>query len=142
MVGFSAEDPNIRSAYVYQYNYGYPAKIRARICPSKWITRAAPATSWACSSITTSLQVIVNNPAGARKSGAQRANLSVSDLRRYRNVGKDIGNSNYNGMVATAKYQSRKGYFLQASYTVSHSIDDNSAFFGSTGEVSTVAERQ
>ena len=51
------------------------------------------------------------------------------------NVGKDIGNSNYNGMVATAKYVSHHGYFLQGSYTWSHSIDYNSAFFGSTGEL-------
>ena len=37
-------------------------------------------------------------------------------------------NSNYNGMVAVAKYQSRKGYFLQASYTLSKSLDYNSAY--------------
>jgi hypothetical protein len=42
-------------------------------------------------------------------------------------------------MVATAKYISRKGYFLQASYTWSHSIDDNSAFFGSSGELGVIS---
>ena len=28
-------------------------------------------------------------------------------------MGKSIGNSNYNGMVVTGKYQGRKGTFLQ-----------------------------
>src|SRR6202043_1972772 len=46
----------------------------------------------------------------------------------------------YNGMVAVAKYQSRRGYFLQASYTLSKSMDYNSAYFGSTGELSSVAD--
>jgi hypothetical protein len=43
-------------------------------------------------------------------------------------------------MLATAKYQSPRGYFLQASYVLSRSIDDNSAFFGSTGETGGVAD--
>jgi len=40
-----------------------------------------------------------------------------------------IGNSNYHGMVATAKYQGRRGDFLQASYTLGKSIDDCSASY-------------
>ena len=45
-------------------------------------------------------------------------------------------------MVLTLKYQSNRGYFLQASYTYSHSIDDASAFFGSSGSTGPDNSRQ
>ncbi len=54
-------------------------------------------------------------------------------------TGVDIGNSNYNSMVVTAKYQHR-GVFVQGSYVYGKSIDDGSAFFGSSGEQSGVAD--
>jgi hypothetical protein len=83
-------------------------------------------------------QVIVNNPS---LRGNQAPNVQIYPYPTFGSigVGKDIGNSNYNGMVATVKYQSRKGYFLQFAYTLSHSIDDNSAFFGSSGELSVIS---
>jgi len=49
-------------------------------------------------------------------------------------TGVNSGNSNYNAMVFTTKYQGRRGIFIQGSYTFSHSIDYASAYFGSTGE--------
>ena len=42
---------------------------------------------------------------------------------------QSIGNSNYNGMVATTKYQGRKGIFFQGSYTLGKSIDEGSASY-------------
>jgi hypothetical protein len=49
-------------------------------------------------------------------------------------TGVDIGNSNYNSAVVTARYQGRHGLYFEGSYTVGKSIDDGSSFFGSTGE--------
>jgi hypothetical protein len=137
LVGFSAEDPNIRSAYVYQYNMGIQRKLGQNF--------SLEADYQGSSGHDLGLyvdynqpQVIVNNPAVR---GNQAPNVQIYPYPTFAglSVGKDIGTSNYNGMVATAKYVSSKGYFLQASYTWSHSLDDNSAFFGSTGESSVIS---
>ncbi len=138
LVGFSAEDPNIRSAYLYQYNFGIQRRIHGNFSLELdymgsaghklglFIDQNQPT-------------VIVNNPA---KAGNQAPNQQIYPYPTFGSIGtgKDIGNSNYNGMVATAKYQSRRGYFLQAAYTLSKSIDYNSAYFGSSGEAGGVAD--
>lgn len=132
LLGFNAEDPNIRSAYLYQYNFGIQRRIgndfslevdyqgSAGHKLGLFIDQNQPA-------------VTVINPASR---GNQAPNIQTFPYPLFGGVGtgKDIGNSVYNGMVTTAKYQSRRGYFLQASYVLSKSIDDNSAFFGSSGE--------
>jgi hypothetical protein len=132
LVGFSAEDPNIRSAYLYQYNFGIQRRLGAEFSLEVdyqgsaghklglFIDQNQPA-------------VIVNDPT---KPGNTSPNRQVYPYPLFGSIGtgKDIGNSNYNGVVTTAKYVSRRGYFVQASYTYSKSIDYNSAFFGSTGE--------
>jgi len=137
LVGFSAEDPNIRSAYIYQYNFGIQRKI-AQNLSLELDYQGSTGHKLGLFLDYNQPQVIVNNPAVR---GNQAPNVQIYPYPTFSNVtvGKDIGNSNYNGMVATAKYISRKGYFLQASYTWSHSIDYNSAFFGSTGELSVVS---
>ncbi|HTS65417.1 MAG TPA: TonB-dependent receptor [Candidatus Acidoferrales bacterium] len=133
LVGFSAEDPNLRSAYIYQYNFGIQRRITTRLSLELdyqgstghklglFIDQNQPA-------------VIVNDPT---KPGNAAPNQQIYPYPTFGAVGtgKDVGNSNYNGMVSTLKYVGR-GYFIQASYTVSKSIDNNSAFFGSTGEAS------
>jgi len=54
---------------------------------------------------------------------------------------KSIGNSNYNGVVATAKYQGKRGIFFQGSYTLGKSIDDRSATQnGGNGETNVPAD--
>src|SRR5207249_6371169 len=65
--------------------------------------------------------------------GVQTCALPIS-------TGKDIGNSNYNGMVVTGSYQGRHGIFFEGSYTFGKSLDYNSAFFGSTGERAGLAD--
>jgi len=136
LVGFSAEDPNLRSAYIYQYNFGIQRRLTPRLSLEVdyqgstghklglFVDQNQPA-------------VIVNDPT---KPGNAAPNQQIYPYPTFGAVGtgKDIGNSNYNGMVSTLKYTGR-GYFLQSSYTLSKSIDNNSAFFGSTGEASTVA---
>jgi hypothetical protein len=137
LIGLSAEDPNIRSAYVYQYNMGIQRRIGQNFS-LEVDYQGSTGHKLGLYLDYNQPQVIVNNPA---LRGNQAPNVQIYPYPTFGgiSVGKDIGNSNYNGMVATAKYQSRKGYFLQASYTWSHSIDDNSAFFGSSGELSVIS---
>jgi hypothetical protein len=47
-------------------------------------------------------------------------------------TGSGAGSSGYNGMVFTVKYRGRQGITLQSSYTVSHSLDNTSSYFGSS----------
>jgi hypothetical protein len=136
LVGFSAEDPNIRSAYMYQYNFGIQRRIKNNLSLEVdyqgsaghklglFIDQNQPT-------------VIVNDPT---KPGNASPNRQIYPYPTFGSIGtgKDIGNSIYNGMVTTLKYQSPRGYFLQMSYTLSKSIDDASAFFGSSGEASGV----
>lgn len=132
LVGFSSVDPNLRSSYMYQYNLGIQRRLGQSFSLEVdymgsaghklglFIDQNQPA-------------VIVND---LTKPGNAAPNVQTYPYPVFGSIGtgKDIGNSNYNGMVATAKYVSRRGYFLQASYTLSKSIDYGSAFFGSTGE--------
>jgi len=138
LVGFSAEDPNIRSAYVYQYNFGIQRKLGNSLS-FELDYQGSTGHKLGLFVDYNQPQVIVNNPAVR---GNQAPNVQIYPYPTFGGigVGKDIGNSNYNGMVATIKYQSRHGYFLQASYTLSKSIDDNSAFFGSSGELSVISD--
>jgi hypothetical protein len=137
LVGFDAEDPNIRSAYVYQYNTGIQRKLGQNFS-LELDYQGSTGHKLGLYVDYNQPQVIVNNPSVR---GNQSPNVQIYPYPTFGSlsVGKDIGNSNYNGMVLTAKYQSHKGYFLQASYTWSHSIDDNSAFFGSSGEASVIS---
>ena len=138
LVGFSAEDPNIRSAYVYQYNFGIQRRLGQNFSLEVDYQGSAGHKL--------GLFIDQNQPTVIVKDPTQPGKVAPNQqifpypLFSAIGTGKDIGNSNYNGMVVTAKYQSRRGYFLQASYTVSKSIDYNSAFFGSTGEASAVAD--
>jgi hypothetical protein len=132
LLSFNAEDPNIRSAYLYQYNFGIQRKIGNDF--SLEVDYQGSAGHKLGIYVDQNQPVVtVNNPA---LRGNQSPNLQAFPYPLFGNIstGKDIGNSIYNGMVVTAKHQSRRGYFLQASYTLSKSIDDGSAFFGSTGE--------
>jgi hypothetical protein len=136
LVGFSSVDPNLRSAYIYQYNFG----IQRRLNPSLSLEIDYQGSSGHKLGLFVDQNqpsVIVNDPT---KPGNTAPNQQIYPYPTFGavGIGKDIGNSNYNGMVSTLKYISRHGYFLQASYTVSKSIDNNSAFFGSTGEIGTV----
>ena len=138
LVGFSAEDPNIRSAYVYQYNFGIQRKIGNSLS-FEVDYQGSTGHKLGLFVDYNQPQVIVNSLAVR---GNQAPNVQIYPYPTFGGVtvGKDIGNSNYNGMVATIKYQSRHGYFVQGSYTLSKSIDNNSAFFGSTGELSVISD--
>ena len=121
LVGFSAEDPKLRSSYIYQYSLGVQRRLGSEL----------------------SLEVDYQGSTG-HKLGLfidQNQPTLVNGVKVFPyplfgsvGTGKDIGNSNYSGMVVTTTYQGRRGIFLQGSYTFGKSIDYGSSFFGSTGE--------
>jgi hypothetical protein len=137
LVGFSAEDPNIRSSYLYQYNFGIQRRLGQNF--SLEVDYQGSAGHKLGLFVDQNQPAVTVNSTAVR--GNQSPNVQVYPYPTFGAIGTgvDIGNSHYNGMVSTAKYQSPKGYFLQASYTWSHSIDYTSAFFGSTGELSSAA---
>jgi hypothetical protein len=136
LIGFSAEDPNIRSSYIYQYNFGIQRRF-AKEMSFEVDYQGSTGHKQGIFLDYNQPQVIVNNP---NVRGNQSPNVQIFPYPTFSSlsVGKDIGNSNYNGMVATYNWRHR-GYFLQASYTLSKSIDDMSAFFGSTGSLSIIS---
>ncbi len=132
LVGINAEDLNLRSAYVYQYNFGIQRRLGNDF--------SLEVDYQGSTGHKLGVFIDQNQPSvvvrDATKRGNQSPNEQFYPYTAFGSVGtgKDILNSNYNGMVITAKYQSRRGIFFQGSYTFSKSLDYQSAFFGSTGE--------
>ena len=138
LVGLSAEDQNIRSSYIYQYSLGIQRRIGSAFslevdyqgsnghALGLFVDQNQP-------------RVIVNDPT---KRGNQFPNEQIYPYPLFGSVGtgKDIGNSNYNGVVFTTKYQGRHGIYFEGSYTLGKSLDYGSAFFGSTGERAGLAD--
>lgn len=138
VLSISAEDPNIRSAYLYQYNFGIQRRVGANLSfeidyqgstghkLGLFIDQNQP-------------RVVVRDPS---KRGNQAPNEQFFPYPTFASAGTgaDLGNSNYNGGVFTTKYQGRRGWYLQGSYTLGKSIDYGSSFFGSSGERGGVAD--
>ncbi len=137
LVGFNAEDPNIRSAYLYQYNVGIQRRLGHDFSLELDYQGSAGHKL--------GLFVDQNQPTvtvvDPKVRGNQFPNVQTYPYPTFGSVGtgNSLGNSIYNGGVLIFKYQSRKGYFIQSSYTVGKSIDTNSAYFGSAGESSSPA---
>lgn len=138
VLSFNSEDPDIRSAYLYQYNLGIQRKI-ANDFSIEVDYQGSTGHKLGLFVDQNQPRVIVVDPT---RRGNQAPNQQIFPYNTFASVseGKDIGNSNYNGMVATAKYQGKRGIFFQGSYTFSKSIDYNSAFFGSSGERGGIAD--
>ncbi|MBV9744209.1 MAG: hypothetical protein JO099_10620, partial [Acidobacteriia bacterium] len=126
LVSISAEDPNLRSAYIYQYNFGIQRKLGNSF--------SIEADYQGSSGHKLLLNIDVNEPyvtvADPTNRGPLAPNQQIfpSPLFNSINTGKDIANSNYNGLVLTGKYQGRRGIFLQASYTYGKSLDNSSSW--------------
>jgi hypothetical protein len=132
LVGLSAEDQNIRSSYIYQYSLGVQRQLGSAFSLEVDYEGSA-AHKLGLFIDENQPTVTVNNP-------TVRGNLSPN-IQHFPNplfgnigTGVDIGNSNYNSAVVTARYQGRHGIYFEGSYTVGKSIDDGSSFFGSSGE--------
>lgn len=138
LVSISAEDQNINSAYIYQYSLGIQRKLGSAFslevdyqgsnghALGLFVDQNQP-------------RVIVNDPT---KPGNDPKNQQIFPYPLFGSIGtgKDIGNSNYNGVVLTAKYQGRRGIYFEGSYTLGKSLDYGSAFFGSSGERAGLAD--
>jgi len=138
LVGFSSEDQNLRSAYIYQYSLGIQRQLGSAFSLEVdyqgstghklglFIDQNQP-------------KVTVNDPT---KRGNQSPNFQVFPNPFFGSIGTGvgIGNSNYSGAVATARYQGRHGIYFEGSYTFGKSIDDGSSFFGSSGERAGLAD--
>ena len=138
LVSFSAEDPNLRSAYIYQYNLGIQRRIGDDF--------SIEADYQGSSGHKLLLNIDLNEPfvtvSDPTKRGTQAPNQQLFPYPLFGsiNTGKDIANSNYNGLVLTGKYQGRHGVFLQASYTYGKSLDDSSSWSVPSGQPAGVAD--
>jgi Carboxypeptidase regulatory-like domain len=139
VLGFNAIDPNIRSAYLYQYNLGIQRKLGNSLSVEVDY-QGSTGHKLGIFVDANQPQVIISNPSNL---GSEAPNEQVFPNKNYGAIsfGTGQGNSNYNGVVFTGKYAGRKGQFFQASYTLGKSIDNNSAFFGSLGEASVADNR-
>ena len=138
LISLSAEDQNLRSAYIYQYSLGIQRTLTSNFS-LEVDYEGSTAHKLGLFVDQNQPTVIVRDPT---KRGNQAPNELVFPYPFFGSVftGKDIGNSTYNGMVVTAKYQRHRGVFFQGTYTLGKSLDYGSAFFGSSGERAGVAD--
>jgi hypothetical protein len=110
LVSFSAQDPNLRSAYIYQYNFGIQRRMGQDF--------SFEADYQGSSGHKLLLNIDLNEPFVTVNDPTRRGSLAPNvQLFPYQtlssiNMGKDIANSNYNGMLLTGKYQGRHGIFF------------------------------
>lgn len=129
VLNFQGIDPNLRSPYLYQYNLGIQRTLGGRL--------SVEADYQGSSGHRLGMFIDVNQPAVIVRDPAKRGpvapNEQVFPLNHFGNVqlARSIGSSNYNGVVVLAKYQDRRGLFVQGSYTFGKSLDYNSSYFGS-----------
>jgi hypothetical protein len=125
LLPFFAVDPDLRSAYLYQFNFGIHRKLGQNF--------SVEADYQGSAGHKLDLYIDQNEPAVIVRDATKRGQLAPNEQTFPYNhfagvtTSRSIGNSNYNGLVATAKYQGRRGVFLQGSYTLGKSIDDRSA---------------
>jgi hypothetical protein len=138
LLGFSGEDQNLRSPYIYQYSLGVQRKLGSAF--------SLEVDYQGSTGHKQGLFLDRNQPLVTVKDPTKRGN-QAPNTQTFPNpffgsagTGVDIGNSNYSGAVVTARYQGRHGIFFEGSYTLGKSIDDGSAFFGSTGERTGLAD--
>ncbi|MFN0108231.1 MAG: carboxypeptidase regulatory-like domain-containing protein [Blastocatellia bacterium] len=128
VLSFQGVDPNFRSAYLYQYNLG----IQRRISQSFSIE----ANYEGSAGRRLGMFVDINQPTvvvrDATRRGPVAPNEQLFPYPRFGNVqlAKSIGNSNYNGLVISGKFQKRSGALVQGHYTFGKSLDYNSSYFG------------
>jgi hypothetical protein len=130
---FQGIDPDLRSAYVYQYNLGIQRLLGSAL--------SVEADYQGSSGRRLGVFIDVNQPGvivrDPTKRGTTAPNEQVFPYNHFgkAQIAKSIGNSNYNGLVATLKYHGRRGTYVQASYTYGKSLDYNSSYFGSANSL-------
>jgi hypothetical protein len=138
VIGLGAIDPNLRSAYIYQYNFG----IQRRIGSSLSVEADYQGSSGHKLMVSIDQNqplVIVNDPTKGGKVAPNEQIFPYPSFARL-TMGKDIATSHYNGLVLTTRYQGRRGIYLQASYTYGKSLDDSSSWSTPSGQPGNVAD--
>lgn len=129
VVNLQGVDPALRSAYLYHYNLGIQRTLGNAF--------SIEADYLGSSGRKLGIFIDVNQPAvivrDPAKRGAVAPNEQVFPYNHFGNLqlAESIGASNYNGVIVIAKYQDRRGAFVQGSYTFAKSLDYNSSYFGS-----------
>ena len=138
VIGFSAEDPNLRSAYIYQYNFG----IQRRIGNDFSIEADYQGSSGHKLMVSIDQNEPIVRVNDATKGGKVAPNEQVFPYPSFARIsmGKDLANSRYNGLVTTVRYQARRGVYLQASYTFGKSLDNSSSWATPSGQPGNIAD--
>jgi hypothetical protein len=134
LVSYNAIDLNLRTSYVYNWNFG----IQRQIGPGSAIDVSYIGSAGHKLGVYVDAnqpQVIVRNP-GLR--GTQSPNEQVFPFPQWSGapVAADIGNSTYSGLVVSGQMKLSDLIQMTTSYTWSHSIDNSSSYFGSTTDFS------
>jgi hypothetical protein len=138
LVGISAEDPNMRSAYIYQYNFGIQRKLGNDF--------SFEADYQGSAGHKLLLNIDLNEPyvtvADPTKPGKTAPNQQIFPYPTFGaiSMGKDIASSHYNGLVLTGKWQGRHGIYFQGTYTFGKSIDNSSSWSVPPGQPGGVAD--
>lgn len=138
VIGLSAEDPSLRSAYIYQYNFGIQRKF------GNDFSVEADYQGSSAHKLMVSIDqnqpfVTVNNAAVGGKVAPNEQVFPYPIFARI-TMGKDIATSHYNGLVLTGRYQGRRGIYLQTTYTFGKSMDDSSSWSVPAGQPGNVSD--
>jgi hypothetical protein len=133
LVSLSAEDQNLRSSYIYQYSLGIQRQL-GNAFSLEVDYQGSTAHKLGLFIDQNQPTPVVKDPTQHFGKGSPNFQIFPNPLFGSIGTGVDIGNSNYNSAVVTARYQGRHGIYFEGSYTIGKSIDDGSSFFGSTGE--------
>jgi hypothetical protein len=128
LVTFNGIDPNLRTSYGYNWNFGVQRQIgRSSALDISYIGSAAHRLGLFVDA--NEPNVIVRDP-GLR--GTQAPNEQFYPFPQWGGTGvaADVGNSTYHGLVIAGKMQITNILTMNSSYTWSHGIDDSSSFFG------------
>jgi hypothetical protein len=129
VITFQGVDPRGRTPYDYHYTFGIQQAVGGFL--------SIEADYQGSSAHKLGIYLDVNQPSvivrDPTKRGPLAPNEQVFPLIQWNQVqvAKTVGNSNYNGLVLTARSTMHRRWFLQASYTLGKSLDYNSSYFGS-----------
>ena len=125
---FQGADANLRSSYAYLYDLGLAMPAGKRVLVEVQYAGSSGHRLGIYEDVNQP-QVIVRD---ATKRGPVAPNEQVFPYSSFGQVqlAESVGNSNYNGVIATVKFRARRS-LVQASYTGGKSLDYNSSYFGS-----------
>ncbi|HEX4164341.1 MAG TPA: TonB-dependent receptor [Bryobacteraceae bacterium] len=130
LVSFTGEATNAKSAYAENFNF----TVQQQIARGSSIEVSYIGTEGHRLGVYLDANqpyVTVNNPA-VRGSQAPNEQFFPYPTWASSQVAQFIGNSTYNGLVVSGKWQIGDRLSMAGSYTWSHGIDDTSSFFGNT----------